>query len=65
MERDSLILLGDLVVDFLAIIGVIYLYSKGYFSNLSGESLNKVFLKMGFIGLILASITIYRLLKKR
>jgi len=52
-------------VDFLAIIGVIYLYSKGYFSNLSGESLNKVFLKMGFIGLILASITIYRLLKKR
>lgn len=65
MDRDSLILLADLVVDFLVIIGVIYLFSQGYLTNLSGDALNKVFLKLGVIGFILASITIYRLLKRK
>lgn len=64
MKQRNLILLVDLAVDFLAIAGFLYLFSRGHFTNLEGAALNKMFLQVGVIGLILTSITIYLLLKK-
>ena len=64
MERGSLILFADLLVDFLAIAGIIYLFSQGYFTNLESGELNRIFLQLGIVGLVLAGITVYLLLKK-
>ncbi len=64
MERGSLILVADLALDFLAIVGIIYLFSQGYFTNLESSDLNHIFLKFGIVGLVLAAVTIYLLLKK-
>jgi hypothetical protein len=64
MEKGNIILITDLVVDFLAIAGFLYLFSKGYFTDLEGASLDRLFMQVGVVGLILAGITIYLLLKK-
>ena len=63
-RRRDLILLADLVVDFLAVAGFLYLFSQGYFTNLTGASLNKMFLEVGVVGLLLMGVTVYLLLKK-
>jgi hypothetical protein len=65
MERGNLILLVDLIVDFLVIVGALYLFSIGYFSNLGKDDLNTMFLKIGLVGLALMSVTLYLLLKKK
>ncbi len=64
MERGSIILLVDLALDFLAVFGFLYLLSHGYFTNLEKGSLDAIFLKTGVVGLTLALITVYLLLKK-
>jgi hypothetical protein len=64
MKKGNLILIADLALDFLAIAGVLYLFSQGYFSNLSAKDLNTIFLRVGIVGLVLAGITVYLLLKK-
>jgi len=64
MERGSLTLLLDLAVDFLAIAGVLYLFSRGYFAELEPESLDAVFLALGLLGLALITLTIYLLVKR-
>jgi hypothetical protein len=64
MERGNFVLWADLAVDFLAIAGFIYLWSQGFFTNLSSKDLDKLFLRIGVIGLIMVSFTIYLLLKK-
>jgi hypothetical protein len=64
MKRGNLVLFADFALDFLAIAGFIYLWSQGYFTDLSSEDLNSLFLKVGVAGLIMASATIYLLLKK-
>jgi hypothetical protein len=64
MVRGSLILIADLALDFLAVLGFFYLFSQGYFSDLEGGDLNSVFLQLGVVGLALAGITVYLLLKK-
>jgi hypothetical protein len=64
MDRGNFVLWADLAVDFLAIAGFIYLWSQGFFTNLSSHDLDKLFLRIGLIGLAMASVTIYLLLKK-
>ncbi len=63
-NRGNAILLVDLVVDVLAIVVVLYLFATGYFSDLSRSQLNSIFLKIGLVGLALAAITIYLLVKR-
>jgi hypothetical protein len=64
MAKRNLILFADLILDFVVIFGFIYLLSQGYFEDLDGQALNRLFLWAGAVGLILASITIYLLIKK-
>lgn len=62
--RGNIILYADFAIDILALAGVFYLFSTGYFSDLEANELNGIFLKLGVLGLILAGATVYLLLKK-
>ncbi|MFV2040738.1 MAG: hypothetical protein ACC644_01980 [Candidatus Hydrothermarchaeales archaeon] len=64
MKSSTAILLADIIVDFTAIAGFLYLMSQGYFTGLEGERLNIFFLITGAAGLTLTGITVYLLLKK-
>ncbi len=64
MKSSNMILIADLIVDFLAVAGFLYLFSQGYFTGLDGEGLNRFFLITGGVGLMLTGVTVYLLLKK-
>ncbi|RMF91317.1 MAG: hypothetical protein D6733_01495 [Methanobacteriota archaeon] len=64
MTGRDIVLLADLAVDLLAVAGFLYLLRQGYFTNIGGESLNRIFLEVGVVGLVLMGITVYLLLRK-
>ena len=64
MKSSTAILIADLIVDFAAIAGFLYLLSQGYFTGLEGKELNKFFLITGAVGLALTGVTVYLLMKR-
>ncbi|GBE18415.1 hypothetical protein BMS3Abin16_01015 [archaeon BMS3Abin16] len=64
MKSSTAILIADLILDFTAIAGFLYLLSQGYFTGIQGEDLNKFFLITGAAGLALTGVTVYLVMKR-